>query len=283
MKIEHFFDEDTSTYSYILIDNFSNKCAVIDPVLNYNQFSGSISHKSANLIIDYINQNTLELEWILETHPHADHLTAAQYLKNKLGGRVAIGSKITEVLKFWAPIFEGSFKLDGSDFDKLLKDGEIIKVGNLDVKIMHTSGHTPACVCYLVEDAIFVGDVIFQPYVGTARTDFPGGSAKDLYYSIGKIFNLKNDTKIYVGHDYPKSTEAPQPFTTIKEQKDKNVMIKLKTQEDEFTFKRNEKDKGKAVPKLILPAIQFNLKAGAFEKMQKSEIEYIKIPINALK
>jgi glyoxylase-like metal-dependent hydrolase (beta-lactamase superfamily II) len=281
MKIEHFFDAETSTYSYILIDDTTSQCAIIDPVLNYNQFSGSVSYNSANLLIDYIKQNKLELEWILETHPHADHLTSAQYLKKELGGKVAIGEDITKVLEFWAPIFGGNFNLDGKDFDKLLKNEEIINIGNLKVKVMKANGHTPACVCYLVEDVIFVGDVIFQPYVGTARTDFAGGSAKDLYNSIQKIFELNENTKIYVGHDYPQEGKNPKPFVTIKDEKALNIMIQENITEEDFILKRNAKDKGKAVPKLIFPAIQFNIRAGKFEEESNGK-NYIKIPINQL-
>ena len=280
MKIKHFFDFDTATFSYIISDCKTNKCAIIDPVLNYDQFSGATSTKSADEIISYIKEYNLEVEWILETHVHADHLTSSQYLKDNLGGKVAIGENIIEVAKFWSPIFNNEIKIDGSYFDILLQDKQIITIGNMTTKIIYTPGHTPACCCYFVGDAIFVGDTIFQPHVGTARTDFPGGSAQDLYISIQKILSLPDATNIYVGHDYPE--DKATPISTVKEQKEKNIMIAKNVNQDDFIKARNKKDENKSVPKLLLPSIQFNLRAGSFGNKEVNGINYIKIPINKI-
>lgn len=190
LKIKAFFDEDTATFSYVLANG--NKAAIIDPVLNYDQFAARSSTKSADQIIAYVSELKLEVAWILETHAHADHLTAAQYLKTQLGGNIGIGSHITKVLEFWVPMFNtyDDTPVDGSQFDSLFEDNETIDLGNLEIKVLHTPGHTPACVSYLIEDAIFVGDTIFMPDVGTARADFPGGSAEMLYNSINRILSL---------------------------------------------------------------------------------------------
>lgn len=282
MKIEYFFDQETATYTYIIIDEVTKKCAIIDSVLNYDQYSGTTSTKSADQVISYIKNNDLTNEWILETHAHADHLTAAQYLKKTIGGKIAIGANIIKVAEFWSPIFNSDIKIDGSDFDLLLEDQQKINIGNLELKAINTPGHTPACMCYLIENAIFVGDTIFQPYVGTARTDFPGGSAQELFRSIQNILSLPDYTKIFVGHDYPLANNQPKCQTTIKEQKEQNIMINSKITENDFIKNRNDKDKNKAVPKLLIPAIQFNLRAGSFGRAENNGINYIKIPINKI-
>jgi glyoxylase-like metal-dependent hydrolase (beta-lactamase superfamily II) len=282
MKIKYFFDQDTSTFTYIVSDEETRKSAIIDSVLNYNQFSGSTSTASADQLVSYIKENNLKNEWILETHAHADHLTAAQYLKSNIGGRVAIGKNIIKVAKFWSPIFNNNIKIDGSDFDKLLQDEEIIKIGNLDLKVMYTPGHTPACCCYLIKDNIFAGDTIFQSYLGTARCDFPGGSARDLYNSIQKIYSLPDDYKIYVGHDYPENNNLPNPLITIKEQKEKNTMLSQNINEEQYIKARSKRDKNLPVPKLLLPSIQFNLRAGSFGEVESNKTKYIKIPIDVL-
>lgn len=282
MNIKFFFDSDTSTYTYIISDNKEKKCAIIDSVLGYDQFSGTTSTQLADLLVEYIKENNFKVDWILETHIHADHLSASQYLKEKLGGKIAIGENVTKVAKFWSPIFNDEIKLDGSDFDKLLKNNEVIKIGSLELKIIFTPGHTPACCCFLVEDAIFVGDTIFQPYVGTARCDFPGGSAKDLYSSVQKILSLDNKTRIFVGHDYPIENNQPSPLTSVLSQKENNIMIKKGVGESQFISLRNRKDKNKAVPKLLIPSIQFNLRAGSFGRKEVNGIQYVKIPVNKI-
>jgi glyoxylase-like metal-dependent hydrolase (beta-lactamase superfamily II) len=282
MKIQHFFDPQTATFTYVVSDNKSNKCAVIDSVLDFDFSAGKISYNSANKIIEYIKSSNLELEWILETHIHADHLTAASYLKEKLGGKIAINNQIKEVLSFWVPFFnnEGDTPLDGSQFDYLFSDGEIFKIGELEARVIHTPGHTPACSCYMIEDNLFVGDTIFMPYVGTARTDFPGASAKTLYNSIQKILSLPNSTKIHVGHDYPLNGESEKFCVTIAEEKAQNIMLKNAVSEEEYVKNRNNKDLGKAVPKLLFPSIQVNLRAGNLGKKSANGTQFIKIPLN---
>ncbi|MDB2550330.1 MBL fold metallo-hydrolase [Rickettsiales bacterium] len=282
MNIKYFFDQDTATFTYVISDEETRKSAIIDSALNYDQYAGVTSTKSVDLVIDYIKKNNLENQWILETHAHADHLTAAQYLKKEIGGKISIGENIVKVAEFWAPIFNNNIKIDGSDFDKLLKDEEIIKIGNLELKALYTPGHTPACCCYLVEDSIFVGDTIFQSYLGTARCDFPGGSAKDLYNSIQKIYSLPEDYQIYVGHDYPQNNKEAKADISIKEQKMGNIMLSQDTSEEDYIKARNERDKTLDVPKLLLPSIQFNLRAGSFGELEEDGINYIKIPINKI-
>ncbi len=284
MKIQNFYDKDTATFTYVVSDDATKKCAIIDSVLNYDMNSGKISTNSADLIIAYISENNLQLEWILETHIHADHLTASSYIKEKIGGKIAVGNKIKEVLDFWIPLFNTSkdTPLNASQFDHLFFDGEKFKIGNLQVRVIHTAGHTPACVSYLVEDAIFVGDTVFLPRMGTSRTDFPGGSAKQLYASIQKIFSLPENTKIYVCHDYPESDKEPQFCCTIADQRQNNILINDKISEAEYIALRTKRDSTLSVPKLILPAIQINLRAGKLGDAEENGVRYIKIPLNKI-
>ncbi len=281
MKVQNFFDKDTNTFTYILIDEDTNKCAILDSVLDYNQSSGEVTTDSADKIIDYIKDNKLELEWILESHIHADHLTASKYLKDKLGGKTAISSGIIEVLKTWIPIFNAasSIKADGSQFDKLFNDGDIFKIGNSKIEVVHTIGHTPACASYKFNDGIFVGDTIFAPNLGSARADFPGGDAKELYKSIKKILSLPDSTKIYLCHDYPKEGIEPKFSTTVGEENAENIMINNKVTEAEFIQKREARDKQLQTPKLLYPAIQVNLRAGDIPEPEANGVSYIKIPI----
>lgn len=284
ITIKTFFDSDTATFTYVVNDVTTNRAAIIDSVLDYDQYSGRTSTKSAQQIIDYVKENNLFVDWILDTHIHADHITASHYLKDKLGGKIGIGAKIKDVLTVWVPIFNTTkdTSLDGSQFDHLFEDGEIFKLGNIDVKVIHTPGHTPACSSYFFEDAIFVGDTIFMPDVGTARTDFPGGSASVLYDSIEKILNLPEDTRIFVGHDYPNDNRDVMYVTTVKEQKEKNILINKKILKDEYVTMRNKRDEGKAVPKLLLPSIQANLRAGTFGVSEDNNVKYIKIPVDKI-
>ncbi len=275
MKYELFYDKErTKTITSIVWDEKTNKCAIIDSVLDYNQNSGRTFFQSADALIEFIKSKNLTLEWILETHIHADHLTASDYIQKKLGGKKGIGSKIKEVIAFWKEIFEDEeMKTDGSNFDKLFEDGEEFSIGSLKVKAIHTPGHTPACLIYKVEDFIFAGDTIFSPNVGTARTDFPGGSSEALYNSIQKLFKLPDETKIVVGHDYPKEGESPMLITTIKEEKAKNIMLNELTSKEEFVAKREERQKNLPIPTLLLPSLHVNLRAGLLPK-------FIKIPVN---
>lgn len=284
MKIQHFYDQETSTFSYILIDDVAKRCAIIDSVMGYDLYSGRVDNKNADLIINYIKSNNLTLDWILETHAHADHLTASSYIKDKIGGKIGIGKNIIEVIKFWVPIFNNAKNtpVDGSQFDYLFKDNELFFVGNLAIKVLYTPGHTPACVSYLVEDSIFVGDTIFNPKMGTARVDFPGGSAKNLYNSIQKIFSLPDETKIFVGHDYPENGEDPRCSYTVIEQKNDNILVNQNISEDQYIEARTKRDLGKAVPKLIIPSMQVNIRAGRFTPCEENGVQYLKIPINKL-
>ncbi len=284
MKIQNFYDKDTATFTYVVADTETQKCAVIDSVLNYDMHAGRTSTTSADEVINYIRTNNLELEWILETHIHADHLTAASYIKKHLGGKIAIGDKITEVAKFWVPIFNtgADTALDGSQFDHLFVDGEKFKIGNLEVSVMHTPGHTPACAVYMIQDVVFVGDTIFLPRMGTARADFPGGSAATLYKSIKKILSLPAQTKIYVCHDYPANGQEPQFLCTVAEQNRDNILINEKVSEVEYIETRHKRDATLAVPKLLLPAIQINLRAGNLGNPESNSVQYVKIPLNKI-
>lgn len=284
MFIQHFFDNDTATFTYVVSDSKTKKCAIIDSVLDYDMHSGKTSTTSADKVIEYIRQNNLTVEWILETHAHADHLTGAHYLKGKLGGQIAIGEHIKDVLEFWVPLFNTTCDtpLDASQFDHLFKDEEVFYIGTLAVRVMHTPGHTPACVSYLVEDAVFVGDTIFMPYVGTARTDFPGGSAVTLYQSIQKILSLPDKTRLFTCHDYPPQGQKPNYLSTVGMQKHQNTMIKQGVSLEEYVANRTVKDRGKPVPRLLLPSIQVNIRAGSLGEPEDNGIQYIKIPLNKL-
>jgi glyoxylase-like metal-dependent hydrolase (beta-lactamase superfamily II) len=284
MKPKYFFDETTATFTYVVSDFETNKCAIIDSVLDYDMYSGKTYTTSADQVIDYITSNNFTVEWILETHVHADHLSASQYLKEKLGGKIGIGEHIKKVQEFWVPLFNISNEttVDGSQFDCLFKDGDNFKIGNIDVRVMHTPGHTPACLSYIIKDMVFAGDTIFMPYVGTSRTDFPGGSAEILYDSIQRLLALPNNTKIYTCHDYPPPDQKPNCLSTVAEQKAQNAMIHTGISKEEYIKNRNNKDKGKPVPQLLLPSIQVNIRAGNFGKAEDNNIKYIKIPIDQL-
>lgn len=282
INIKTFFDPDTATFTHIVSDPSTQKCAIIDSVLDYDQYSGRTKTKSADQVIDYVNAEGLAVEWILDTHIHADHITASHYLKTKLGGRIGIGERIKEVLALWVPIFNTNkdTKIDGSQFDHLFKDGDVFKLGNVDVHVLHTPGHTPACVSYLIEDAVFVGDTIFMPDIGTARTDFPGGSAATLYDSAQKILSLSDEKRIFMCHDYPPKGRELEWVVTVKEQKENNVLLRIS--KAEYIIARNKRDEGKDVPKLLLPSIQANLRAGTFGDPEDNGIRYIKIPVDQI-
>ena len=278
MKVEIFFDSKrTKTASYVITDTKTKKCAIIDSVLDYEPTSGKTYTENADKIIKFVQVNLLQVEWILETHVHADHLTASQYIKSKLGGKIAIGENIKKVLQHWKPIFEDcDMKDDGSQFDKLWQDGEEFKIGILTAKVIATSGHTPACVSYLIEDYLFTGDTIFSPAVGTARTDFPDGSSEELFDSVQKLYKLPNSTKVCVGHEYPEKDAEPVIITTIGEEKKHNASINEHTKKEDYVAKMNAKQINKPVPQLILPALHVNLLAGKLPK-------FIKIPVNVLR
>jgi glyoxylase-like metal-dependent hydrolase (beta-lactamase superfamily II) len=287
LKIKHFFDSDTGTLSYVVVDLDTRNAAVIDPVLNYDPVSGRTATKGADQIIEYMKSEDLKLEWLLETHIHADHLSAAHYIQGKCGGKIAIGSSIVDVLHYWTEVFNISqdTPLDGSQFDVLFQDNETFKLGNTSIRLIHTPGHTPACSSYLIEDNVFVGDLLFMPDVGAGRADFPGASAKSLYHSIQKIFSLPEDTKVYTKvytcHDYPpnKSREV-RYFATVKEQKESNILIRAQTTESEFVKMRTEKDLTNTLPRLIFPSIQVNIRGGRLGSVETNNTQYIKIPLN---
>lgn len=284
IAIKTFFDLQSSTFTHVVIEAVSKKAAIIDPVLDYDQYSGRSNTQSADRLIDYIKDNSVEVEWILETHIHADHITAAHYLKQKLGGKIGIGSKIKDVLDYWVPVFNTAHDTDvtASQFDHLFADGEEITLGNVPIKVLHTPGHTPACASYLIEDAVFVGDTIFMPDQGTARTDFPGGCAEMMYESIKKILSLPEHTKIYMCHDYPPEGRDIAWVTTVKEQKEQNIMIHEGVSKTEYVATRHKRDHGKAVPKMLLPSIQANMRAGTFGACESNNTQYIKIPVDKI-
>lgn len=284
MQIKPFFDPNTSTVTYVVSDPETQRCAIIDSVHDFDLYSGRLSSQSVDTVIDYIKEMNLKVEWILDTHVHADHFTAASYLKDKLGGKIGIGENIKKVLTYWIPIFNtgSDTPSDGSQFDDLFSDGRQFKIGNLNVKVIHTPGHTPDGVSYYINDAVFVGDTIFMPYVGTARTDFPGGNAETLYRSIKKILALPDQTRIYTCHDYPPDGQKPAWVSTVAEQKKHNFMINDSVTEKEFIAARNKKDFNKPIPKLLLPSIQVNLRAGKLGILETNQTQYIKIPINKI-
>ncbi|MCH9756299.1 MAG: MBL fold metallo-hydrolase [Gammaproteobacteria bacterium] len=261
LVIEPFFDQATNTITYVVSDEATKLCAVIDSVLDYDPASKQTSTQSADRVINYIKQSNLTVKWLLETHVHADHLTAAYYLKEQVGGKIGISTGVLSVLEHWAPQLKNSedVPLNGSQFDCLFKDGDIFKIGEQTVKVLHTPGHTSACASYLVGDAVFVGDVIFMPHMGTGRIDFPGGSAEQSYQSIQKILSLPEKTRIFTGHDYPKEGTSPAWESTIRTQKISNVLINDSIAKEQYIQLRNERDIDRELPRLFYPSIQANL------------------------
>lgn len=284
-EVEAFFDEPTNTVSYIVADPATKKCAIVDSVLDYDPASGRTSRKSADAIIARVREAGLEVEWILETHVHADHLSAAPYLKEELGGKLAIGSGIRIVQETFGKIFNAGteFQRDGSQFDVLFDDGDTFRIGTIDARAMHTPGHTPACMTYVIGDAAFVGDTIFMPDYGTARVDFPGGDARQLYRSIQKIFALPDATRLFLCHDYKAPGRDEYRWeTTVAEEKRSNLHVREGISEDEFVKMRTERDRTLSMPRLILPSVQVNMRAGAFPPPEDNGQRYLKIPIDAL-
>lgn len=280
--IQAFLDTDTETISYVVADQQLQRAAIIDPVLNYDPKSGEITTKEADRIIAFIESSQLKVEWILETHAHADHLSAAQYLKSKLGGKVAIGENIQKVQRVFSEKFnlDQSFVCDGSQFDQLLKEGESIRLGEYDIHVMFVPGHTPADSAYQIGDAVFVGDTLFMPDVGTARCDFPGGDAHTLYQSIQKILALPDSTRLFMCHDYPPEQRAQHAWqTTVAEQKQKNIHVNSAISEQVFVGMREKRDAGLDMPRLIYPSIQMNIRAGHLPAAESNGQTYFKIPV----
>jgi len=283
--IKGFFDPETYTISYVVSDPESRACAIIDPVLDFDMASGRSSYHSADLLVDYVNSNKLGLEWILETHVHADHLSAAPYIQKELGGKTAIGKHVTLIQDSFGRAFnekEKSFPRNGSQFDRLLEDEEIIQIGNINCRVIFTPGHTPACVTYVCGDAAFVGDTLFMPDYGSARCDFPGGNARELYRSIQKIYGLPDDTRLFMCHDYGPGGRDYVWETTIREEKYDNIHINQQTSEDEFVKLREQRDKGLSMPKLIIPSIQVNMRGGHMPEPENNNKIYLKIPFNVI-
>ncbi|MBA5778881.1 MBL fold metallo-hydrolase [Stappia sp. F7233] len=283
-EVTAFFDAPTNTISYVVKDPDSNACAVVDSVMDIDYAAGRISHESADRVIDFIRQRGLKLEWLIETHVHADHLSGAPYIQDKLGGRLGIGDKITVVQETFGKIFnEGTeFQRDGSQFDRLFRDGDTYTIGGLTCFAMHTPGHTPACMTHVIGDAAFVGDTLFMPDGGTARADFPGGDARELYRSIKKVLALPSEMRLFMCHDYGPNGRDIRWETTVAEERDNNIHVRDGVSEDEFVRMRTERDATLAMPRLIIPSIQVNMRAGHLPPKDDSGKTYLKVPVNSL-
>lgn len=279
-----FFDRSTWTVSYVVSDSATKAAAVIDPVLDYDFKSGHTDTKAANQVLAYLKEKGLKVEWILETHAHADHLSGARYLQERVGGRIAIGENIREVQATFKKLYnlERNFLPDGSQFDHLFKDGETFRIGEVEAKAMLVPGHTPADMAYLIEDSVFVGDTMFMPDVGTARADFPGGDATTLYRSIRRLLDLPPQTRMYVCHDYPPAGREAKWETTVAEQRAKNIHVRDGITEEGFVAMRKARDATLDVPTLILPSIQVNVRAGQMPPADANGVAYLRIPINVL-
>ena len=284
-KVQAFFDEATNTVSYVVMDPNSNACAIVDSVLDFDYASGHTDTRSADAIVAYVKEHGLNVEWLLESHVHADHLSAAPYLQQQVGGKIGIGEQITVVQGIFGKVFNAGteFQRDGSQFDKLFREGDTFTIGGLTGNVMHTPGHTPACLTYVIDDAAFVGDTLFMPDFGTARCDFPGGSAENLYNSIQKILTLPDATRIYVGHDYKAPGRDTYAWeTTVAEQKALNVHIGAGKSVEDFVEMRSARDKSLGMPRLIVPSIQVNMRAGRMPEPEDDGNIYLKVPVNRL-
>ncbi len=288
MQVETFLDKDTETFTHVLIDNQHQCCAVIDPVLDFDPKSGRTSTDNIDKVIDFIKKNNLTVQFIIETHAHADHLSSAPYLKQKLGGQVVIGKYIYKVQQVFKEIFnlDISFKTDASQFDILTDEGSQLILGSLTITAMHVAGHTPADMAYHVSDGkqqiIFVGDTIFAPDVGTARCDFPAGSADNLYDSIQRLLSFPDDTLLYLCHDYPPNGRDYQSHVSVLSQKQNNIHVKQGISKDDFIKMRTTRDKNLPMPRLILPSVQVNINAGKLPEPENNGTRYLKIPLNIL-
>lgn len=285
VDVKAFLDNDSETFSYVVADVTSGLAVIIDPVLDFDYKSGRTSTASAQQILDYVQLKQFNVEWVLETHAHADHLSAAPFLKAELGAKIGIGEHIQQVQAIFKDIFnlEKEFLPNGAQFDHLFKDGEVLTVGGLSIKVMHTPGHTPADLAYLINDSMaFVGDTLFLPDVGTARCDFPGGNAATLFQSIKKLLALSAETEIYICHDYPTRGREHEYKTTVAEQREHNIHVHDDVKEEDFVLKREARDKTLEMPRLILPSIQVNIRAGQLPPAENNGQVYLKVPINML-
>ena len=283
-NVHAFFDPDTWSLTYIVQDPNSGSCAIVDPVLDYEAASGQTTTESADEVVAKVEAENLTVEWILETHVHADHLSAAPYLQKRLGGKIGIGAHITEVQNIFGNLFnaEPEFHRNGSQFNQLFADGDTFAIGGLTVTAMHTPGHTPACMTYYIGDSLFVGDTLFMPDFGTARCDFPGGNASALYQSIQRLFTLPPETRIFMCHDYMPNGREMRYETTVGEQKKFNIHLHDGISEDEFVTMRSAKDKTLGMPALMLPSVQVNMRAGELPPPEDNGIRYLKIPLDAV-
>ncbi len=284
-EVRAFFDHDSNTVSYAVTDSITKKAAIIDSVLDFDYASGTISHDHADIIIDYVTKQNLEVEWLIETHVHADHLSAAPYIQQKLGGKIGISERISEVQSVFGKLFNAGteFERDGSQFDRLFADCDSYKIGELDGMAIATPGHTPACMVHLIGDAVFVGDTLFMPDGGTARADFPGGNARTLYQSIQKILALPDETRMFVCHDYAPNGREFLWQTTVGAQRAKNIHVGNNTSEDSFVEMREKRDASLPMPRLIMPSIQVNMRAGHMPDAEDNGSTYLKVPVQGLK
>ena len=283
MTIKHFYDEATNTLTYLVYDQNTKDAVVIDPVWDFDPASGGLTHTSNDILFKAIESENLKLHYILETHAHADHLSGSKLIKEKYPDvKLAIGENITKVQEVFKGVFNlgDEFKTDGSQFDELLKDGQTVKAGSLEFKVIFTPGHTPACASYLIEDAVFTGDALFMPDFGTGRCDFPAGSATDLYNSVhNKLYELPDETRVFTGHDYQPGGRELQYESTIGIEKQKNIQLKAETTEAEFVKFREERDSKLSAPKLLLPSIQVNIRAGHLPPAEDNGVSYLKLPL----
>ncbi len=279
--IRAFFDEATNTISYLVADPATRRAAVIDPVLDFDPKSGTVDVRSADAVLNAAADDKLTIEWTLETHAHADHLSGSPYIKARTGARVAIGEHIKDVQRIFRPVFNATdLATDGSDFDRLFADGEHFKIGTLDVQVLSTPGHTPACISYKIGDAVFVGDTLFMPDYGTARADFPGGDAHKLYHSIQRLLALPGETRLFMCHDYKAPGRDHYAWeTTVAEERRANIHVGNGAGEEAFVAMRNARDATLAAPTLLLPSIQVNIRAGRFPEAEQNGVRYLKIPV----
>ena len=284
-EVKAFFDHDSNTVSYVVTDPVTKKAAIMDSVLDFDYASGTISYNNAEMIIDYVTTQNLNVEWLIETHVHADHLSAAPYIQQKLGGKIGISDQIIRVQTVFGKLFNAGteFERDGSQFDQLFADGDQYKIGELDGVAIATPGHTPACMVHLIGDAVFVGDTLFMPDGGTARADFPGGDARTLYQSIQKILALPDETRMFVCHDYAPNGREFLWETTVGVQRANNIHVGNNASEDSFVEMREKRDASLAMPRLIMPSIQVNMRAGHMPDAEENGATYLKVPIQGLK
>lgn len=283
-EVEGFHDKDTGTVTYIVADPSTGRAAIIDPVLDYDPKAARTSTRSADAVIARVKEHGLAIDWLLETHVHADHLSGLDYVKRALGGHTGIGARIGKVQEVFKDIFgfEREFQPDGSQFDHLFEDNETFTLGNIGARVLHTPGHTPACVSYLIGDAVFVGDTLFMPDGGTARADFPGGDAATLYRSIHRVLDLPPATRMFICHDYSPGGRPPAWETTVAEQREKNIHVHDGIDEAAYVALRTSRDKTLSMPVLIIPSVQVNIRAGELPEVAPNGIRYLRVPLNVL-